>query len=380
MLFSKRSILFPPNRKQHYIPQYLLKNFCNDGKQIINVFDIENESIFKSSIRRIGQKNYFYSKNPIVEKYLSFLDAEQSKVVNYIINNHGFPIKGDEIEEDMFRLLQFICLQNLRTPYALGEINSSFESYVKFILKMDKRKYNIEDDEIKNLKVAAHGPFLIQLIQSEIDPLLIMDLEFRILFNETDCDYIISDNPVCLYNRMFWKKMASTGLASAGLMIFIPLSPKLMLFLYDYNCYKIRNSFTKIKNKNTIEDINKLQYLNSKQFLYFMNPKFQSKIQQIHQELKDKKFETRKITTELNLIEPKDVEGKAMFSSSWGLPYKLNLEFVTIKAKSKIWPDNTIYRHSSPIRKINKHNLEMWKEETEEIEKLISERRAKFGY
>jgi len=54
---------------------------------------------------------------------------------------------------------------------------------------------------------------------------LLMDLHYKLLINQTNVEFIASDNPVVFYNQLFSFRPvgSSCGTASKGLQIFLPL-------------------------------------------------------------------------------------------------------------------------------------------------------------
>ena len=81
--------------KQHYIPQFYLKNFSEKNKNsyLINVFDKEKEDAFKSNINSIGCEHNFYGidstdrKN--FEKLLSEFEANFAKSLNEVLKKRS---------------------------------------------------------------------------------------------------------------------------------------------------------------------------------------------------------------------------------------------------------------------------------------------------
>ena len=64
------------------------------------------------------------------------------------------------------------------------------------------------------------------------------------------------------------------------------------------------------------------------------------------------------------------MKGSALYSSSRGLNYKLNLSFINLIAKSKIWNNRADYKHKAPLRKIDSKRTELWDNKMKEIKDL----------
>ena len=53
-------------KNEHYIPKFYLERFSKNGK--IFVYDLINDKIFPTNIRKVGSKNYFYDLEPEILK------------------------------------------------------------------------------------------------------------------------------------------------------------------------------------------------------------------------------------------------------------------------------------------------------------------------
>lgn len=114
----------------------------------------------------------------------------------------------------------------------------------------------------------------IDIAMKSIDYLY--DLDAVILENRTNYEFITRDSPVIFYNQFYvWRNYKiNYGLASSGLQIFVPLSPRIVVCFYDpkvYNCSAKENRVVKVISKNRITEINKLVIYNSYEQLFFWN-------------------------------------------------------------------------------------------------------------
>ena len=86
---------------QHYVPQFLLKNFTIGKKLQVWVFDKQTGKIFKSHVKNVASENGFYNftikgNEYTIEPSLSDVETHASKIVKGIIRNKriGGIIKG----------------------------------------------------------------------------------------------------------------------------------------------------------------------------------------------------------------------------------------------------------------------------------------------
>ena len=96
----------------------------------------------------------------------------------------------------------------------------------------------------------------------------IKDLKFLVLNADVDV-FITSDNPVFKYNQYCQgvQNFGTTGAGQTGLQIFLPLSPRHQLVLYDGKVYDHVKSRT--LNTKDIDMINSLQVVSAEDNLYF---------------------------------------------------------------------------------------------------------------
>jgi hypothetical protein len=112
-------------------------------------------------------------------------------------------------------------------------------------------------------------------IQAQMIPTCV-DLEQKLLINNTGYAFVTSDNPAALYN-MFFERMGrdELGTGCRGVLIFMPFSPELAIVLYDGKVYKIGNKrqpYAEITNKRDVGELNKLTAVNAFQTIFY-NPK-----------------------------------------------------------------------------------------------------------
>jgi Protein of unknown function (DUF4238) len=100
------------------------------------------------------------------------------------------------------------------------------------------------------------------------------DLKFCILDNDSEIDFVTSDDPAVLTNRFLKQRhgLANFGLASSGVMFILPLSPRLLFLMYDGNVYTIpskANGRLKLKRAASVRALNELQFIKAGENIYF---------------------------------------------------------------------------------------------------------------
>ena len=124
---------------------------------------------------------------------------------------------------------------------------------------------------------------------------MLKDLSFHLLENNTDDEFIVGDQPVVLCNWLlssykFTRHIpVNSSPVAIGAQLFMPLSPKLYICLYDPKIYKY-GSKTEIKteiDKKSVEWLNKMQFINSANAIVFSDFKMKQKIYALYQNCKN---------------------------------------------------------------------------------------------
>lgn len=262
-------------KNQHYVPQFYLKNFSKDKKNI-GAFVIENcKYVASASIKHQSSEDYFYSENPDIERDLGALERNAKIVIDTISGNPKVKLNS----KNAYTLYLFTMIQQGRTlanaNFAQNHINATTREIIKIKNKIGDTE---ETEGVDNYDIDGHNlkiehPARLSLAAQAALANTCIDLHRKIIINNTQKPFITSDNPVAIYNT-FIERM-NTGmysLASRGLQIFLPLNPSLALFLYDPKCYKIgrrKDSFIELNNRSDINELNRLTVLNAERTLYF---------------------------------------------------------------------------------------------------------------
>jgi len=261
----------PEKKNQHFVPRFYLKKFSLESQgERISIYNISSNKLIKSAkLYEQASKNYFYGSDLKIENALENLETKSAKIINYIIDTQALP-QADS--EDNQILLIFILSLLGRTVYAAEKIEEALEKYKETILSIDK---NALSKTGQNLDMTLTDAVQESLSMAVLSVPLVRDLDWKLIINETEQPFITSDNPVVLYNQFFElrKKYGSNvGLASKGLQIFLTLSPKFTLVLFDKDVYRVGNKNKSCINVNLISDIkalNLLQCINANKNIYF---------------------------------------------------------------------------------------------------------------
>lgn len=289
------------HKKQHIIPQHYLKGFSKEredptistGDKIIYFHNVKTEKRHRSAIKNISYGNYFYGKDEFYE--VNNLDDEDSdedsldcKNLEDILNR--FETQHNDLLariidyknlaltlEETYSLYYFLILLKTRTKssrqHAVKAAKTMYESFCQMCLdkndRHDLRAIATPDP------LGTHAVFMQTLVGSVDKKLpLMIDLSAVLLINDTETNFITSDNPVIFYNYIapnYSKYKITTALACSGFMMFCPITEKLSILLYDkdlYHVHKHSQTTVRVKEKSDIDSINKLQVLSCNEEIY----------------------------------------------------------------------------------------------------------------
>jgi hypothetical protein len=263
------------NKKQHYVPQFYLRNFSKDGKQIF-VYHLASQVCNLSPIVSTCQEKYFYDVDPEFEKMLNQIESRQAPVIKKIIDLQNLETLS---ANELYDLMAFFVIQDTRTKDARMLVDKHVElfvsKYIKPMMKADqelKKKYTPEYIDSLKITMPNFYKFTFGVALSSIEAL--SDLLPVLIVNKTFKPFISSDSPVIKNNYYRVGKNGLVGVLSPGLQIFCPLTEKLLILFIHREAYDLhftKNMMIELTNESDIDKINELQILNCLDILLFTN-------------------------------------------------------------------------------------------------------------
>ena len=261
-----RSEIMVAKRKQHYVPQFYLRLF-QSAPQRIHLYDLGGmEPRRNVGIRGQCYRRYFHGRDSNLEDALGESERILSASLRRVVKSLELPPQGSE---DHRSLLAFVGLQHLRTQKSV----TGFGDIIDKTLVRAFGDINDAPDELV--------PELTDLLMTSLSMLpnvleLIGDLKAHLVVSR-HAAFITSDSPVHIYNQYCEgiSDKGITGLASRGLQMFLPLSPSLLLILYDGRTYKIRSSAERSSGRSIrgsspdVDQLNLVQLLSAERNVYF---------------------------------------------------------------------------------------------------------------
>lgn len=215
---------------QHYVPQFILRNFCVGKTAQICVFDKTNCSVFKSNIKNVAAEKGFYDlaiKNITATLELSLSDLEgESSTILYKIIEDGSLINISNRDKKLlsfFFATQIVRVPRIRETYK--QINNLMISVVEKMGFDSKDHPQILQNEEDFRTLSIDG-------MREMAPMLapyFYNKDWILFKAPTGSSYYTSDNPVTLNNPIDYGPVGSLGLAVKGIEIHFPISKSFSL-------------------------------------------------------------------------------------------------------------------------------------------------------
>lgn len=189
---------------QHFVPQFFQRYFSyqNNGNTI-GMFNVKKKIFIASTpIRTQLYKDYFYGKSGELEMWLSEIEAKSASIFRDMLEKEKLPAYKSTEHADM---IHFALILDLRNPIRFNLL----EDLEKLIsnTKSNIREGTIPTDLIEKFKHLQTERGKLSSLTS-INALVpeLLDLKFKLIRNNTCKPFIISDNPLIIYNQFLEKR------------------------------------------------------------------------------------------------------------------------------------------------------------------------------
>lgn len=226
----------------------------------INLFNIDrNRFITCAPVKNQCSRDNFYGQDPALERALQNSEGSYARALAEML-------QPAYLLNDSHRLLlrRFWLLQHLRTEAASRravEMSAGMETSI-------------------GSKVEGFRPTIreavITAMHTFVDTMdLIDDLKVCLIRNRTSVPFITSDDPAIITNRWYMEDRRpigrSFGLASAGALMLLPLTPRVLCLVYDGDVYSVSHNggWVEARHERDIKALNEHQFLNCRANIFF---------------------------------------------------------------------------------------------------------------
>ncbi|GAA0673220.1 DUF4238 domain-containing protein [Rheinheimera tangshanensis] len=258
------------NKNQHYVPQCYLRQFAVDNStSAINLFNIDREIFINSaSLKKQCSKSYFYGDDLELERALQPIEGRYADIVREITRpNYHLT------DEHRKFLIFFWRLQYMRTE-AASRRSIEMTDGMREVAGLEPQEFKLEMKEAVQLSMR-------NFVKARF---VMNDLKVCLIKNKTKIDFITSDDPAVLTNKWhFLDKRTSGsnfGLGSAGVIILLPITPRILCIGFDSDVYSIPHNkgWVDVKSEREIAIFNEHQYLSSRANIFYQDKYSQEQI------------------------------------------------------------------------------------------------------
>lgn len=263
------------NKNQHFVPRCYLRPFTVDKANLaINLYNLDRKKIVRNApVKNQCSGDYFYGKDLRLESWLQQIESSYAITLRRI-SEPGYVLSP----EDGALLRWFWLLQYFRTEAASRRAVEMTNAYSD-LLGETGQPYRLE---IKQAVQFAMEAFFRQA--SVMD-----DMRVCLIRNKTATPFIASDDPAVLTNR--WQLTSrktrglSFGLASAGAMMLLPVSPEILFLAYDADVYGLTSDegWHSISREEDVIAFNQHQLLNCSANIYLSDLGYSTELQRQHE-------------------------------------------------------------------------------------------------
>jgi len=197
------------------------------------------------------------------------LEDEMAPAVQRVISNRRPPPRGTL---DRAHLLGFVAFQHMRTASRVAEFDKSTHDMLDVAMRpLDSAQ------RAAFLKKHGSAPGALAFTLRMFPDLTktLADLRMAVIVADPKIRFVTSDNPVFIYNQYCEggpRGIGTLGFAMAGFQLFLPLSPDVLLLLFDGDVYKVGQRGSEVVACKSARDaaiLNGMQVLGAERNLLF---------------------------------------------------------------------------------------------------------------
>lgn len=261
-------------KRQHYVPRSYLTRFTSNGDSLY-VFDKIQQKTFQANITNIALEKHFYdipedkaaliSMDPqIVEKLLASIEGEFSLAIEALLKAVSKRKKRVVKRKQKQAMAYFLTIQLLRTRDHRDLIAESLEKMGEALL-LKTPAYSLDDFQVEadeEWVTLFQSQFMFSPHTREIFIGALCQHIWFVGVNDTEQPFYTSDNPVVRRGHYHDPCRNFSGLASPGIEIALPLSPRCILVLCERTAFR---HYRKLDCKSVSLNSENVSYYNSLQ-------------------------------------------------------------------------------------------------------------------
>lgn len=223
---------------QHYVPQFLLRNFGNGKKDQVWVYDKSSARAFPSNTKNVASESRFYDfeyqgRTISLEPWLGQLEGSAQSVIRFILENDSVAKLADEQKQI---LAAFLAVQLTRTKTFREEwdafprmLREHFQRNGDQVAPGSQAEELIQDIPANDLKEQTAR---VIYKAPETYAAQFLNKDWVLAATTRKAPFLLSDNPLTRQNMIDRPDRGNLGLALRGIEIYFPLSPTRALAMW----------------------------------------------------------------------------------------------------------------------------------------------------
>lgn len=261
----------PAYKNQHFVPRALLRPFSVDGfGKAINLHLLAaGRPVFAAPLKSQCAKPYLYGQDGKLEQLLGDFEARYAHVLRELGDGHRAPTANGA-----WLLRYFMLLQSFRTAEQIRRGLARAKEMASFFRKAEEAHGNPWDPSQDPTPDRAMTELMLAFAE-QMQAGVLDDLKVTIIRNRTARDFLSSDDPAVTTNRWLLqrKRINIFGSNAAGLILMLPLGPRVLAMAYDPAVYHVPASagpgLVDVRRETDVLAFNEHQYIRAAEAIYF---------------------------------------------------------------------------------------------------------------
>lgn len=257
-------------RNQHFVPKVHFRPFSIDGAgHAVKMYLTEDDRFIPAaSIKGQCAKPYLYGKDGRLERLLGQFEGRYAHIVSRLADDQ-YKLSAD----DEWLLRYFMLLQSHRTAEQIERGFARISEMADFFQKAEEAHGNHWNPANTPTRELVMQELMIS-VSEQMQEHVLDDLKLVIVRNKTRREFVTSDDPAVTTNRWLLQRKSINifGTNAAGLLMFLPLTPHLLVLIYDpavYNVNAASRGKVDLTKEADVMAFNEHQYMRAVASVYF---------------------------------------------------------------------------------------------------------------
>ena len=299
---------------KHYVPRFLLKNWSVTGPKpgpMIHRYDIDRDTWrhHEPIVRQARERNMYGQ----LETTLSHIESWAAPPIRRIVDNCQLPDNQPRTGTltDRAKVALFLAATYCRN---LSEADFQNEVYSAMLQQQAQTQHHEElqrmGTDLNDYDITVTPPGSLAMRNIGIVAKCLNGMGIYLLFSQ-DGGFVIGDSPCTVYNKWFAKSPERQHLAPGvtGACLFLPLSPRHVVVLYDCWMYDPPKSLAIEKDwvirvdQSDVAEVNLLQLVYARHFIYSNEPELRRPVRKLRPKVVGLRSEVQKTGAGIKLLD-----------------------------------------------------------------------------